>query len=40
VTDVGLETAKSRLRYAVRKLKKSLLPTQLPDARPLRTRTI
>jgi RNA polymerase sigma-70 factor (ECF subfamily) len=40
VTDVGLETAKSRLRYAYRKLKKSLLPTQIPDARPLRTRTI
>jgi RNA polymerase sigma-70 factor (ECF subfamily) len=40
VTDVGLETAKSRLRYAIRKLKKSLLPTQIPDARPLRTRTI
>jgi RNA polymerase sigma-70 factor (ECF subfamily) len=40
VTDVGLETAKSRLRYAIRKLKKSLVPTQIPDARPLRTRTI
>jgi RNA polymerase sigma-70 factor (ECF subfamily) len=40
VTDVGLETAKSRLRYAIRKLKKSLLPTQIPDTRPLRTRTI
>jgi RNA polymerase sigma-70 factor (ECF subfamily) len=40
VTDVGLETAKSRLRYAIRKLKKSLLPTQIPDARPLRTHTI
>jgi RNA polymerase sigma factor (sigma-70 family) len=25
VTDVGLETAKSRLRYAIRKLKRSLL---------------
>jgi RNA polymerase sigma-70 factor (ECF subfamily) len=37
VTDVGLETAKSRLRYAVRKLKKSLLPTQIPEAQPLRT---
>jgi RNA polymerase sigma-70 factor (ECF subfamily) len=40
VTDVGVETAKSRLRYAIRKLKKSLLPAQIPDARPLRTRTI
>jgi RNA polymerase sigma-70 factor, ECF subfamily len=37
VTDVGLETAKSRLRYAIRKLKKSLLPTQIPEAQPLRT---
>jgi RNA polymerase sigma-70 factor (ECF subfamily) len=40
VTDVPVETAKSRLRYAIRKLKKSLLPAPLPDARPLRTRTI
>ncbi len=40
VTDVGVETAKSRLRYAIRKLKKSLLPVQIPEARPLRTRTI
>jgi RNA polymerase sigma-70 factor (ECF subfamily) len=40
VTDVGLETAKSRLRYAIRKLKKSLLPAQIPAAQPLRTRTI
>jgi RNA polymerase sigma-70 factor, ECF subfamily len=40
VTDVGLETAKSRLRYAIRKLKKSLLPVQIPAAQPLRTRTI
>jgi len=39
VTDVGLETAKSRLRYAVRKLKKSLIPPQIA-VRPLRTRTI
>lgn len=38
VTDVGLETAKSRLRYAVRKLKKSLVSAQIPGARPLRTR--
>src|SRR6267142_3016022 len=30
VTDVGLETAKSRLRYAIRKLKKSLVPAQIP----------
>jgi RNA polymerase sigma-70 factor, ECF subfamily len=37
VTDVGLETAKSRLRYAIRKLKKSLLPAPIADARPLRT---
>jgi RNA polymerase sigma-70 factor, ECF subfamily len=40
VTDVGLETAKSRLRYAISKLKKSLLPAQIPAAQPLRTRTI
>jgi RNA polymerase sigma-70 factor (ECF subfamily) len=40
VTDVGLETAKSRLRYAIRKLKKSLIPAQVPAARPLRTGTI
>jgi RNA polymerase sigma-70 factor, ECF subfamily len=40
VTDVGLETAKSRLRYAVRKLKKSLIPAHVPAALPLRTRTI
>jgi RNA polymerase sigma-70 factor (ECF subfamily) len=40
LTDVGPETAKSRLRYAIRKLKKSLLPAEVPDARPLRTRTI
>jgi RNA polymerase sigma-70 factor (ECF subfamily) len=37
VTDVGVETAKSRLRYAVRKLKKSLLPAAFPDTRPVRT---
>ena len=30
VTDVGVETAKSRLRYAIRKLKKSLLPAEIP----------
>jgi RNA polymerase sigma-70 factor, ECF subfamily len=40
VTDVGLETAKSRLRYAIRKLKKSLLPARIPAAAALRTRTI
>jgi RNA polymerase sigma-70 factor (ECF subfamily) len=33
ITDVGLETAKSRLRYAVRKLKKSLIPAE--GAEPL-----
>jgi RNA polymerase sigma-70 factor (ECF subfamily) len=38
VTDVGLETAKSRLRYAIRKLKKSLVPAQMQGALPLRTR--
>ncbi len=37
VTDVGVETAKSRLRYAIRKLKKSLLPAQIPGPQPLRT---
>jgi RNA polymerase sigma-70 factor (ECF subfamily) len=39
ITDVGLETAKSRLRYAVRKLKKSLLIAQLPgtERRELKT---
>ena len=40
VTDVGLETAKSRLRYAIRKLKKSLIPAHVATARPLRTRTV
>jgi RNA polymerase sigma-70 factor (ECF subfamily) len=38
VTDVGLETAKSRLRYAIRKLKKSLGVPQISAAPPLRTR--
>jgi len=38
VTDVGLETAKSRLRYAIRKLKKSLAAVQIPASQPLRTR--
>jgi RNA polymerase sigma-70 factor (ECF subfamily) len=36
VTDVTAETAKSRLRYAVRKLKKSLSPAQESPALPLR----
>jgi RNA polymerase sigma-70 factor (ECF subfamily) len=39
VTDVGLETAKSRLRYAIRKLKKSLASPWIPAAQPRRTRT-
>jgi RNA polymerase sigma-70 factor, ECF subfamily len=39
VTDVGLETAKSRLRYAIRKLKISLMPAQIPAARRLSTRS-
>jgi RNA polymerase sigma-70 factor, ECF subfamily len=38
VTDVGIETAKSRLRYAVRKLKKSLASAQIPTIRPLQER--
>jgi RNA polymerase sigma-70 factor, ECF subfamily len=37
ITDVGLETAKSRLRYAIRKLKKSLVSAQDPAAQPVRT---
>jgi DNA-directed RNA polymerase specialized sigma24 family protein len=37
VTDVPVETAKSRLRYAVRKLKKSLSPAQETQTLPLRT---
>jgi RNA polymerase sigma-70 factor, ECF subfamily len=37
VTDVPIETAKSRLRYAIRKLKKSLSPLQEPETLPLRT---
>lgn len=37
ITDVPVETAKSRLRYAVRKLKNSLRPIQEPDALRLRT---
>lgn len=38
VTQVGIETAKSRLRYAVRKLKKSLASEQLMERTPLRSR--
>src|ERR1700693_5871938 len=37
VTDVGLETAKSRLRYAIRKLKKSWAAARISAAPPLRT---
>jgi len=37
VTSVPVETAKSRLRYAIRKLKKSLSPMQEPEALRLRT---
>lgn len=37
ITDVPVETAKSRLRYAVRKLKNSLQPIQEPEALRLRT---
>jgi RNA polymerase sigma-70 factor (ECF subfamily) len=38
ITDVGLETAKSRLRYAIRKLKKSLAESHIEAAQPLRSR--
>ncbi|HWG70015.1 MAG TPA: sigma-70 family RNA polymerase sigma factor [Steroidobacteraceae bacterium] len=38
VTDVGVETAKSRLRYAITKLKKSLTEAQIPAARRLEAR--
>ena len=38
VTDVGIETAKSRLRYAIRKLKASLASAQVPAVLPLRAR--
>jgi RNA polymerase sigma-70 factor (ECF subfamily) len=34
VTDVGIETVKSRLRYAIRKLKNSLLGAQIQDTQP------
>jgi RNA polymerase sigma-70 factor (ECF subfamily) len=37
VMDVPVETAKSRLRYAIRKLQKSLSPMQEPEVLPLRT---
>jgi RNA polymerase sigma-70 factor, ECF subfamily len=37
ITDVPVETAKSRLRYAVRKLQHSLRPMQEPEALRLRT---
>jgi len=37
ITEVPVETAKSRLRYAVRKLKNSLRPMQEPEALRLRT---
>ncbi len=38
VTDVGLETAKSRLRYAIRKLKKSLSTPPVSTLQRLRAR--
>lgn len=38
VTDVGIETVKSRLRYAIRKLKKSLLAAQIEGTQPQRPR--
>jgi RNA polymerase sigma-70 factor, ECF subfamily len=34
VMDVGVETAKSRLRYAIRKLKKSLLAVEIQGTQP------
>jgi RNA polymerase sigma-70 factor, ECF subfamily len=37
ITDVPIETAKSRLRYAVRKLKHSMRPMQEREPMPLRT---
>jgi len=37
VTDVPVETAKSRLRYAIRKLQKSLSPMLEPGVLPART---
>ena len=38
VTDVGIETAKSRLRYAIRKLKKALHAVQIPEEEQRRAR--
>jgi RNA polymerase sigma-70 factor (ECF subfamily) len=38
VTQVGVETAKSRLRYAIRKLKNSLASREIIGATPLRPR--
>jgi RNA polymerase sigma-70 factor, ECF subfamily len=38
VTQVGVETVKSRLRYAIRKLKKSLASGEIMGAAPLRPR--
>ncbi len=40
VTDVPVETAKSRLRYAVRKLRNTLMTATEAQALPLRARTI
>src|ERR1700734_1128207 len=40
VTDVGVETAKSRLRYAIRKLKKSLASREIMGATPLRPQRV
>src|SRR5580692_12771584 len=39
VTDVGIETVKSRLRYAIRKLKNSLLAGHIQDTHPRRPRS-
>jgi RNA polymerase sigma-70 factor (ECF subfamily) len=40
VTQVGVETAKSRLRYAIRKLKKSLASREIVGATPLRPQRV
>ena len=40
VMDVGVETAKSRLRYAIRKLKKSLSAAETSQRQPLRTASL
>lgn len=37
ITDVPVETAKSRLRYAIRKLQEALRPMREPEVLPLRT---